>query len=132
VTPITPEHDYDVVRAFAHSVVEVLARRRPDLFTGLMRKTERPGRVFADYLRNAHGATAVCAFSTRARPGAHVSVPLAWRELRGLDPATYDIRSVPRRLSALKTDPWAEYDRSRRPLTNEMLGALDLATGPAG
>jgi bifunctional non-homologous end joining protein LigD len=127
VTPVLPERDFDAVRTFAHGVVDVLATRRPDLFTGLMRKTERTGRVFADYLRNAHGATAVCAFSTRARPGATVSVPIAWEELDGLDPARFDVRSVPQRLASLGGDPWAEYATSRRPLTDEMLEALDPA-----
>jgi bifunctional non-homologous end joining protein LigD len=124
VTPIAPERGYDEARAFAHGVVDVLARERADLFTGLMRKTERPGRVFLDYLRNAHGATAVCAYSTRARPGAHVSVPVGWDELSGLDPARYDIESVPRRLAALRHDPWEGYESARRPLTSELLAAV--------
>ncbi len=126
VTPIAPERGYDDVRAFAHSVVDVLARERPGEFTALMAKAKRPGRVFIDYLRNAHGATAVCAFSTRARPGAKVSVPLAWDELTGLDPARYDTHSVPRRLAALGADPWAGYDEARVPLTDAMLAAVGV------
>jgi bifunctional non-homologous end joining protein LigD len=126
VTPITPEHGWTDVRAFAHAVVEVLARERPGEFTALMAKSKRPGRVFVDYLRNAHGATAVSAFSTRARPDANVSVPVSWDELPGLDPTTYDIHSVPRRLAALKTDPWAGYDTARRSLSDEVLAAVGV------
>jgi bifunctional non-homologous end joining protein LigD len=126
VTPVSPERGWDEVRAFAHALVNMLSTQRSDLFTGLMRKSERPGRVFADYLRNAHGATAVCAFSTRARPGAHVSVPVAWRELAGLDPADYDVHSVPRWLAAQKIDPWDDYERSRRPLSAEVLKVLGV------
>jgi len=103
-----------------------MAAGRPDLFTGNMAKVQRPGRVFIDYLRNAHGATAVCAYSTRARPGANVSVPVRWDELRGLDPASFDIHSVPRRLAALKTDPWADYEGSRAELTPELFTAVGL------
>ncbi len=128
VTPIVPGRGYDEVRAFAHAFVSVLATQRPDLFTALMAKRERPGRVFIDYLRNAHGATAVCAYSTRARPGAHVSVPVAWDELTGLDPSAYDIRSVPRRLAALHRDPWAGYEAARRALDTELFAALGVET----
>jgi bifunctional non-homologous end joining protein LigD len=125
VVPIVAERGYEEVRAFAHGVVEVLARERPGGFTALASKDERPGRVFVDYLRNAHGATAVCAYSTRARPGAHVSVPVTWEELeRGLDPADFDIRSVPARLAALTADPWAGYEAARRPLDDAALAAV--------
>ena len=124
VTPIAPERGYDEVRTFAHDLVNVLAMRRPEMFTASMAKTRRTGRVFIDYLRNAHGATAVCAYSTRARPGAHVSVPVAWEELDGLDPAAFDVTTVPGRLAALRGDPWSGYETARRALGPELLEAI--------
>jgi bifunctional non-homologous end joining protein LigD len=131
VTPIVPGFAYDEVRGFAHDLVDLLARQRPDTFTASMSKTARPGKVFIDYLRNAHGATAVCAYSTRARPGAKVSVPISWEQLTGLDPSTYDIGSVPRRLAALREDPWAGYEHARRPLGPELLDMLQMTGPPA-
>jgi bifunctional non-homologous end joining protein LigD len=126
VTPIVPERTYDDVRAFAHGLVSLLSARRPDVFTASMAKSERPGRVFIDYLRNAHGATAVCAYSTRARPGARVSVPVAWDRLGGVDPSAYDVTTVPRRLAALRKDPWDGYEQSRRGLSDDMYAALGV------
>lgn len=129
VTPIVPERGYEEIRAFAHGVVELLARELPGQFTGVMSKEKRTGKVFVDYLRNAHGATAVAAFSTRARAGGYVSVPVTWDELaEGTDPATFDIHSVPARLAALTADPWADYESARRAITPEMLSAV--AAGP--
>lgn len=124
VTPITAERGFDEVRAFARSFVGLLERDHPDLVIAQMAKTLRPGRVFADYLRNAHGATAVCAYSTRARPGVHVSVPVAWGALSRLDPSDYDVRSVPRRLAALRRDPWDGYEVARHALSAEMISAV--------
>ncbi|HEX9307027.1 MAG TPA: DNA ligase, partial [Anaeromyxobacter sp.] len=61
--------------------------------------------------------TSVAAFSTRARPGAPVSVPVAWDELSPrLRPERFTMASVPRRLASLRADPWAGYDAARRPL----------------
>lgn len=131
VTPIAVEHDFDAVRAWTHAFVEALATQDPATFTAKMRKTLRPGRVFVDYLRNAHGATAVCAFSTRARPGAPASVPVSWDELdAGPDPGAFDTMTVPARLAALATDPWAGYEAARRPLEPALFAALGL-TPPA-
>jgi bifunctional non-homologous end joining protein LigD len=131
VTPIVPKRGWDEVRAFAHSLVALLEREYPGRFTSFMAKEKRPGVVFIDYLRNAHGATAVAAYSTRARAGAHVSVPLTWEQLAaGVDPADYDIRSVPRRLAALHADPWAGYDAARAPLTDEAVAAVSGPPSP--
>jgi len=129
VTPIVPGFAYDDVRAFTHAFVDFLAAQRPGTFTGDMAKSKRPGLVFLDYLRNAHGATAVCAYSTRARPGGKVSVPVTWDELGGLDPADFDIDSVPRRLAAQKSDPWEGYEQARTEVTHEMLSALGVVPG---
>jgi bifunctional non-homologous end joining protein LigD len=127
VTPIAVGHDFDAVRAWTHAFVDTLAAHDPAVFTAKMSKALRPGRVFVDYLRNTHGATAVCAFSTRARPGAPVSVPVSWGELAaGLDPAAFDTTSVPKRLALLETDPWDGYEAARRPLGPALFAALGL------
>jgi len=128
VTPIEVGYGFDTVRDAAHALVDRLAAADPATFTARMAKAARPGRVFVDYLRNAHGATAVCAFSTRARPGAPVSVPVTWDELDGADPASLDTDSVPRRVAAQAADPWAGYEAARRPITPAMLTALGVAS----
>ena len=69
------------MKAFAQSIASAMAADRPDLYTDNMAKSGRRGRIYVDYLRNGMGATAIGAYSTRAREGAPVSVPLAWDEL---------------------------------------------------
>ncbi len=121
VAPIVPDpaHDYDTVRAFAREVVDHLAAAEPERFTARMAKSARPGRIFVDYLRNAHGATAIAAYSTRARPGAPVAVPLTWEELaEEFSPLALDVHTVPERLTALDgADPWDGYEAARSPLS---------------
>ena len=114
VTPIVPEHDHNLMRSLARGLVDRLASYDPDSFTAKMAKSARSGRVFIDYLRNAHGATAVCAFSTRARPGAPVSVPVTWEELERLDdPLVFDARTTPEHVRTQTEDPWAGYEEAR-------------------
>jgi DNA primase len=81
-----------------------------------MAKRERRGRIFLDYLRNARSATAVAAYSLRARPGVPASTPLSWSELDLLDhPRELNYATVPERLSD-DFDPWAEIDAAARGL----------------
>ncbi|MGN6573529.1 MAG: non-homologous end-joining DNA ligase, partial [Pseudolabrys sp.] len=78
---------------------------------------KRDGRIFLDYLRNSREATAVAPYSTRARPGAPVSVPIDWDELGSLKSASqYTVANVMQRLSRLKKDPWAGIGRVRQTL----------------
>ena len=81
VLPISPGPSWEAVKAFALSLSERMAAESPDRYTDNMAKRVRHGRIYVDYLRNGMGATAVAAYSTRARPGAAVSTPLAWDEL---------------------------------------------------
>lgn len=72
---------WDTSLAFARGLVEAIAAVEPDASTTTVSKAKRKGKIFLDYLRNSRGATSVAAYSTRARPGATVSVPLDWKEL---------------------------------------------------
>jgi bifunctional non-homologous end joining protein LigD len=82
VVPLAPRHDWDEVKEFARAVAQKLADDAPKRFTAKMAKSERTGRIFIDWLRNAPGATTVAAYSVRARKGAPVSTPLHWEELK--------------------------------------------------
>ncbi|PKQ37068.1 MAG: DNA ligase D [Actinobacteria bacterium HGW-Actinobacteria-1] len=127
VTPITREGDWGAVKEVARTFCEAVALADPTRFTTNPRKAERVGRVFIDYVRNSRGATAVAAYSSRARPGATVSVPVRWDEIEaGVRSDAYTIRSVPRRVAALREDPWANYEDARRPLDTSVRNALGL------
>ena len=81
--------------------------RSPDRYTDNMAKRVRHGRIYVDYLRNGMGATAIGAYSTRARDGAPVSVPLAWDELgENIRSNHFTLLNLPKRLAFLDHDPW--------------------------
>lgn len=95
--------------SFARAFAQTLARLRPDRFVAKTGEAQRVGRVFVDYLRNNRGSTSVAAFSIRARPGAPVSMPVAWHELEQCRAADFTIRTTRERLGRLPRDPWEDY-----------------------
>jgi bifunctional non-homologous end joining protein LigD len=129
VLPLRPQADWQLVKPFAKAVAEGIVRYAPDRFTSSMSKAKRGGKTFVDYLRNSRGATSVAPYSTRAKPGATVSVPLRWEELgRQEGPADYSLENLSRRLVRLKGDPWEGYfelERSQA-LTDSVIGRLGL------
>jgi DNA ligase D len=117
------------VRAAAVAIARELERRRPDLITAAWWKEERGKRVFVDFNQNAPHKTIFGAWSVRARPGAQVSTPFAWDELKTIDPDALTIATVPQRVAS-GGDPWASMTES--PQTLEPLLALaerDTAAG---
>jgi bifunctional non-homologous end joining protein LigD len=130
VVPLKPRLGWDEVKAFARGVAEAHARDDPKRLTINMSKAKRSGRIFLDYLRNGRGATAIASYSTRAREGAPVAVPVRWNELSAaLVSNRYDISNLRRRLAALRADPWEAFKQARRPLTRKMLNSVS-AGGP--
>ena len=84
VVPLKPQFDWDTVKDFSQAIVQHLARTLPQRFVAKSGGSNRVGKIFIDYLRNGFGATTVCAWSARARPGLGISVPVRWDELDGL------------------------------------------------
>ena len=115
VVPLAPKAGWEEVKAFAESIAEAMAKDGPERFIATMSKRARTGRIFVDYLRNGRGATAVAAYSTRARPGAAVSTPLAWNELSpSIRPSHFTVENLPTRLRHVGLDPWADLDRVKQ------------------
>jgi bifunctional non-homologous end joining protein LigD len=122
VVPLGRYHDFEVVRAFSGALARSLAREMPDRFLAKASKKAREGRVFIDYLRNGRGATAICPYSTRARPNASVAVPVSWEELPHVpSSAAFTLNDIEARLR--EPDPWASYFDIRQRLTTKALRA---------
>jgi len=106
---------WEEAKTFAHALCAQMADDSPHRYLVNMTKRLRTGRIYLDYLRNDLFASAVAPLSPRARPGAPVSMPLNWSQVRaGLDPNRFDIRTAPPLLA--KTKPWQGYQAAARPL----------------
>jgi bifunctional non-homologous end joining protein LigD len=129
VAPFVPQHGWDTCLAFARGVAEAIAREQPRRYSTALAKAGREDKILLDYLRNNRGSTAIAAFSTRARPGCPVSVPVAWDELTARSkPDRFGLRDVRRRLRRLKQDPWRDYWKCRQRLGASSLRAVGAAT----
>ncbi|HUQ26424.1 MAG TPA: DNA ligase D [Burkholderiales bacterium] len=125
VFPIARRNSWDEVKEFARLIAEFLVKAEPGLFVSTMAKQARGGKVFVDYLRNGETASAVAAYSPRARPGATVSTPIAWDELESEDlRARFTIKTVPERIALQRRDPWSGYEEARKPISAAMKRAL--------
>ena len=126
VVPLGPGHGWAETFGFSELVASQIVKQDPRTYADSMPKAGRQAKILIDVLRNNRGSTSVAAYSTRARPEAPVSVPLAWEELTGgLRPDQFTVANLPRRLSSLKADPWARYFTLRQKL------ALPRARRPA-
>ncbi|MGH9468397.1 MAG: DNA polymerase domain-containing protein [Terriglobales bacterium] len=98
--PIAPGHSFEQTQPFAALLLRLAAARAPELVTEIWRVADRPrDRVYLDFRQNAHGKNFPPPYSPRPHPGAPVSCPLQWSELRSsLDPARFNIRTMRRRL----------------------------------
>jgi bifunctional non-homologous end joining protein LigD len=115
VVPVSRRQEWDEMKEFCRLVAAAIVRAAPEHYTANMSKSARVGKIYVDYLRNGRGASAIVPYSTRARSGAPVAMPVAWEELRRLEAANqFNIQNAVERLRRQKTDPWAEIVRVRQ------------------
>lgn len=113
VVPLKPAFGWDTVKDFSQAIVRHLSAVIPERFVAKSGPRNRVGKIFPDYLRNGFGATTVCAWSLRARPGLGVSVPVSWEELDGLSgPAHWTVANIADRI-AIGNAPWDGYEQTR-------------------
>jgi bifunctional non-homologous end joining protein LigD len=106
---------WPAAKDFAHQVCLQMAHNNPQRYIVNMAKKLRTGRIFLDYLRNDRMATAVAPLSPRARPGALVSMPLMWTQVKSdLASPRFTLRTAPALIR--KSKAWADYDESQQPL----------------
>jgi len=116
VVPIEPA-PWSVAKDFTRQVALSMEMDEPERYLSTATKARRNGRIFVDYLRNSTEATAIAPYSTRARPGAPVAVPVDWSELGALNSANqYTLRNLMQRMSKLRKDPWAAMGRIKQAL----------------
>jgi bifunctional non-homologous end joining protein LigD len=116
--PIARKLDWDDVKEFTRQVATAIVQADPDRYTANMSKKARSGKIFIDYLRNGRGASAIVPYSTRAREGCPVAMPIDWSELKTLAAANqFNIRNATQRLKKQRKDPWAELATLRQPIT---------------
>jgi bifunctional non-homologous end joining protein LigD len=127
VVPINPEHKWPIVKQFAHAFALAIEKPNPSLYLTKMSKAARAGRIFIDYLRNERGATAVAAYSPRARPGANVSLPIRWTDLKAADHPVFRVADFASWRSRLKQDPWKSLASTSQRLTPDILQELNVS-----
>jgi bifunctional non-homologous end joining protein LigD len=112
---------------FSRAVSEAIAKTDPQAYTTAFPKRGRERQILIDYLRNNRTNTSVCAFSPRARPGATVSMPLDWNDLKE-PPDRWTLLTVPKRLDRLRADPWKDYWHSAQVISAASFAAVTKAS----
>ena len=115
VAPLNASRDWDVVKDFASRFSKAIAQAHPERFTANMKKVERKGRIFLDWLRNQRGATAVLPYTVRARPRATVAAPVTWDELDDIETAGHftiaDAGELLKRATSKSLCAWGKADQ---------------------
>lgn len=122
VMPIRPALGWDDIKTFTKAVAELMVKSFPERFVATVTKSKRHGKIFVDYLRNAEGATAIAAYSLRARANAPVATPIGWDELaKDIRREHFNIGNVVQRLDTMKKDPWAGFFEVKQSVTKALM-----------
>lgn len=121
--PLGAKYNYDQVRSFAEILAKKISSEMPEITSVERLPQKRQKKVYIDFLQNRLGQTIASPYSLRPSPGAPVSTPLEWKEVKkGINPGDFNIKNMERRLK-IKGDIWKKLIRNRG---INMLNALNL------
>ncbi|MFA6155736.1 DNA ligase D [Mesorhizobium sp.] len=117
LVPLKPSADWEAVKTFSHDFAKALEQSAPDRYTATLSKKARTGKIFVDYLRNGRGSTTVAPYSSRAKKGATVSMPVTWPEIEaGLAPNAFPIGDKSTLAKLAEADPWVDFFKQAKAL----------------
>ena len=125
VVPVARRVTWEDAHDFSRLVVAKLMHEDPERIVNVASKAARPGKIYVDFQRNARGATTVAPWSTRAREGAPVSVPVPWTRASSLiSGRARDINAAASYAKRMRTDPWAGMLTSKQALSASVMRGL--------
>ncbi len=96
--PLGAKYSYDEARMFAEIIAHLAIDKAPEQATIERSIANRNNKLYIDYLQNKRGQTLAAAYSARPKPGATVSTPLDWTEVKkGLHPSQFTIKNIIKR-----------------------------------
>lgn len=97
--PMGARYSYDQVKEFGQIIAMMVVEQLPSFTTTERSLSKRKGRMYIDFLQNRQGQTLASAYSLRPKPGATVSTPLEWKEVKkGLHPSQFTMMNIKKRL----------------------------------
>lgn len=93
--PLGAKYTYKESQDFARAIVTIVNEEIPS-FTSIERMvSKRKGKMYLDFLQNRPQATLAAPYSLRPKPGAPVSMPLEWEEVKkGLKITDFNINNA--------------------------------------
>lgn len=107
VVPIHKKMDWEEFRATSKNIAMLMEAKWPNKYTSNIRKEERKGKIFIDWVRNTRSSTSVAPYSIRLRKKCAISMPISWKELDKIKPDEISIEDAIKRLK--RKDPWIDF-----------------------
>jgi bifunctional non-homologous end joining protein LigD len=99
--PLGAKYDFEQSKQLAELICTLVHQELPELTSMERNPAKRRERVYLDFLQNKETQTAAAPYSIRPKPGASVSTPLHWDEVKkGITPATFTIKNIYERVQA--------------------------------
>lgn len=100
--PLAAKYTYDNAKDLSHIIAMKAQELLPDITSLERNLSKRGNKIYLDYLQNRRGQTLASVYSLRPEPGATVSAPLEWKELKkGLHYSKFTIKTMPKRVQKM-------------------------------